>query len=225
MGSFLTGRNIKHIHYVVDSRPNGNDFLNIDNSGNTTTAGTPQMAPNFWESLFKYGKDLVIATVEKLSKMAHVHVIMVRGNHDFSSVFTMGEVLVERFRDDPNVTVVNNLGRTYHRFGKCLIGYDHGNRIKKQDAYKAISLDRPIDFGETKYRAFHLGHLHKNSKKKVFDLEGKDEFNGVEVEICPSLCATDRWHSDNLYIGNIRRSKCFVWHKEHGLITEVYFNL
>jgi hypothetical protein len=105
---------------------------------------------------------------------------------------------------------------------------NHPNRkdlIKKSDIFKTMTLDEPELFARCKYKAFQVGHLHKNKINKVIDLEFKDEIHGIDVEICPSLSPVDQWHHENLYIGNIRRSKGFVRHKEHGLIKELYYNL
>lgn len=206
--------------------PTGNDLLNIDSNANTTTKGTPQMTGDFWASVFRYGKETVIAVIEKLSKIAPVYVYFIPGNHDRNSTFGLGEAVAAYFAGNPNVFVTNNIvKRCYHSFGANLIGYAHGDGLKAKEVYKAMSLDEPQRFGAAKFKSFHLGHLHQNKINKVIDLEFKSEVNGIDVEICPSLSPVDEWHYHNLYIGNLRRSKCFLRHKERGLVGEFYFNL
>lgn len=210
-------------HFLL---PTGNDLLNIDNSDSTTTRGTPQMSGTFWESMFRYSKELVVAAAEKLSAIAPVKIIMVRGNHDKNSVFSLGEVLSAYFSENPNVEVVNELvKRCYHEFGNCMIGYTHGQGLTFKDAGRAPSIDEAAMFGRTKYRAMHLGHLHIRKMKKFSEVDMLEEIGGVDVEICPSLSPVDRWHHENLYLGNIRRTKMFVWHRGHGLISEHYWSI
>lgn len=221
---FLARTNPKQIAEFV--LPTGNDLINIDSSHNTTTRGTPQMGANFWHQVFRHSKETVIASIEKLSKIAPVYAYFIKGNHDKDSVFTLGEAVEAYFRKIPNVFIKNEpIKRNYHEFGANAIGFAHGDKIKKTDIYKTMSLDEPELFARCKYRSFQVGHLHKNKLNKVIDLEFKDEMSGIDVEICPSLSPVDQWHHENLFIGNIRRSKGFVRHKEHGLIKELYYNL
>lgn len=221
---FLSQINLKDVSEFV--LPTGNDLLNIDSSLNTTTKGTPQMTGDFWASVFRYSKETVIAVIEKLAKIAPVYAYFIPGNHDFNSVFSLGEAVHAYFQSNPNVVVTNNvIKRHYHVFGKNLTGYAHGNGMKPRDAYNAMTQDEPTKFGAAKFRKFRLGHLHQNKINKIVDLAYKEEVNGVDVEICPSLAPVDEWHYQNVYIGNLRRSKCFVAHKELGVIKEIYFNL
>ena len=138
----------------------------------------------------------------------------------------MGETLEARFSNNPNVEINNtpNQPRKYHRWGNCLVGWTHGDSGKVASLFNAMSVDNPIDFGETKFRAMHIGHLHKK-KKTEFSLVRNDEEFGLDVEVCPALSPTDVWHNNNLFIGNLRRCKTFMWHKYEGLIDEHYFNL
>ena len=102
-------------HFIL---PLGNDYLNIDSTANTTTAGTPQMTNEFWFNIFKFGKELAIMAIETLNSIAPVFVYMVNGNHDNDSVFTLGEVLDSYFQNDDNVSIVNDMLRhPGHVFG------------------------------------------------------------------------------------------------------------
>lgn len=207
--------------------PTGNDFLNIDSSHNATHKGTPQMAPEFWGTMFRYAKEMTIAQIEYLSTIAPVEVVFVPGNHDKDSIFSLGEAISAYFQGtgNPNVKIINKVvKRVYVEFGECAIGYTHGDGIKAKDIHKCFTLDRP-DLAHKKFKALHIGHLHKNKKTGLVQLDYKDENGGIEIEVCPSLSPTDRWHYQNLYIGNLRRSKSFIWDKEKGLESEVYFNL
>ena len=204
-------------HFIL---PLGNDYLNIDSTANTTTAGTPQMTNEFWFNIFKFGKEL-----ETLSAVAPVFVYMVNGNHDNDSVFTLGEVLSAYFLEDDNVTITNDMLRhPGHVFGENLIMYHHGNKIKMANFHK-FALLHFAEYAACKHKAVHLGHFHVNRKTEIYDLKRKNEDAGIEIEICPSLSPVDKWHRDNLYVGNIRRSKSFVYDKDKGLVQEIYYNI
>jgi len=206
--------------------PVGDDLININSTANSTVKGTPQMTGQFFQTIFTYTHVLVSKVIASLSIMAPVFVYMVPGNHDADAVFHLGEVLEARFKGNKNVTIDSRpIVRKYHRYGKNLIGFSHGEKIKPTEVFNAMSVDVPGLFAESKYRFFRLGHLHKNQKRKKFDLTVKDEFHGVDVEICPSLSPTDLWHYQHLYAGNMRRSKSFVYDKNHGLVQEIYYNM
>lgn len=206
--------------------PVGNDLLNVDNSSNQTRRGTPQMAGDFWHNVFRFGKQLVIASIEKLSLVAPVKVYMVKGNHDEDSVFSLGEVIQAYFENNPNVDVTNHpVKRNYHRFGANMLGMAHGHEFNMAKAMQTMVTDEPLMFGETTFRCFHLGHLHQNKITKVMNISMKEEHFGVDVEICPSMSPTDAWHYQNAYIGNIRRTKAFLRHFSEGLIQEIYYNV
>lgn len=206
--------------------PIGNDYLNVDNSSNQTRRGTPQMAGDFWQQVFRFGKNLQIAVIERLAVIAPVKVYVVPGNHDEDSAFAMGEVLDAYFSAHPNVTVDNTpIKRKYHEFGANMLGMSHGHEFKMSKAMQTMATDEPLMFGRTKFRSFHFGHLHQSRINKVIDLAYKEEHFGIDVEICPSLSPTDEYHYKNAYIGNLRRCKCFVRHRDAGLEREIYYNL
>lgn len=206
--------------------PIGNDYLNVDNSSNQTRKGTPQMAGEFWQQVFRFGKNLQIAVIERLASIAPVKVYVVPGNHDEDSAFAMGEVLDAYFSGHPNVAVDNTpIKRKYHEFGANMLGMSHGHEFKMTKAMQTMATDEPLMFGRTKFRSFHFGHLHQSRINKVIDLAYKEEHFGIDVEICPSLSPTDFWHYQNAYIGNLRRCKCFVRHRDTGLEREIYYNL
>lgn len=207
--------------------PTGNDLLNINSDTNTTKRGTPQMTGEFFQRLFTFTRKMVSHTIDTLvSQVAPVHVKMIPGNHDEDAVFHLGDALLARYESQPHIHIDNELiRRKWHRFGQNLIGWDHGHNFRFNEAYKAVSQDCPRDFGETKYRYFRLGHLHKNMRSETWQGKTLDEINGVEVEICPALTPTDAWHYKNLYIGNIRRAKSFFYDEQYGKVQEVYYNL
>lgn len=211
-------------HFIL---PTGNDFYNINSDDNSTKAGTPQMTGQFFQNLFKYGRLMVESTIQGLYEIAPVHAYFVPGNHDRDAVFSLGDSIEGRFANIDDVIVENQaIKRMYHQWGKeLLIGFDHGDRIREKNWSQVMMVDRPQQYAEAARRYMRFGHYHKNQKKKILDYTIKDEHYGVDVEICPSLSPTDKWHYQNLYVGNIRRSKSFIHERGKGLVQEIYYNL
>jgi len=203
--------------------PTGNDLLHINSDQNTTKKGTQMHTGDMFGRLFVRTRETICAIVDEMQEKAPVEIVMVPGNHDADAVFSLGDSLSVRYENSTRVSVNNDpIRRKYVRFGKSLIGYDHGDKAKVSDLFHAPGQDRPLDFGETEYRYMHIGHLHKNA---VYPKFWKEEKFGVEVEICPSLSPIDQWHYEKLFVGNVRRTKAFVYDRDKGKISEHYFNL
>lgn len=219
--SEIKGNSIDQIVFPI-----GNDFFNIDTPGYTTTKGTPQMSGELWQKIYTAGCHTKVAAIQALAQVAPVHIYCVPGNHDWMLGFTMGEYLQASFRDSKWIRIDNTPERRkYHEFGSVLTGYTHGDKIKPSNLHHTMSVDVPDLFGKAKYRHFKVGHLHKNAEKQVLKLDIQNEFNGVSIFWCPSLCPADVWHYQNLFVGNERRSKTFIYHKTDGLEKVIYYNL
>jgi hypothetical protein len=65
----------------------------------------------------------------------------------------------------------------------------------------------------TDYRFVKTGHYHKKMQFTRIDI---DENYGVQVQICPTLCAADAWHNENGFIANMRRSEAYMYDFERG---------
>jgi len=214
-------------HFVFEC---GDDFYHIDGVNNTTTRGTNMPTAEHWEKLFVHGHELATHNIDKLSRIAPVEVFMIPGNHDYQSVVSLGEVLKMRYRNNPNVTIHNSFtSRKYHLFGDVLLGFLHGDGIKENTINTLPMIDVPDLVGKSKYRYIHLGHWHKNKLKTIKGIDTvyseRDEPDGFEVEWCPSLSPTDKWHYNKAFTGKIRRAKAFVFHPKKGKIMDLYYNL
>ncbi|WP_277680348.1 SANT/Myb-like DNA-binding domain-containing protein [Gracilibacillus dipsosauri] len=186
------------------------DFFNIDNLTKTTTAGTPQDVSQRFADMYKQGKRMLIQAIDLLVQVAPVETIQVGANHDRLTSYTLSEVLAAWFRNNKNVTIdTDPLSRKYRRFGKCLIGFSHGDKEKKRLG-KVMPIEARKDWGETLYAEIHAGHLH--SEKAV------NEENGVIVRYLSSPSGTDNWHYESGYVGAIPKAQSFIWDKELGLM-------
>lgn len=203
--SRLQGVNIEKIIFPI-----GNDFFHYDAVTSTTTGGTPQDTDVKHQTLFKNGVLLLIDGITKLSKelKAPIEVFCIQGNHDFLSSYHALMSLWCYFHNNENVYV--NLGtspRKYVQFGKCLLGFAHGNKEKKR-IEKIMQVEASEMWGNTVYREFHLGHLHS---------EQVTEDGGIIIRNLSSVTGTDAWHHNSGYVGAIRKCICFLWDKENGL--------
>lgn len=185
------------------------DFFNVDGMGNTTTAGTPQDVTMRYTDMYKKGMEMLVKGIEMISEIAPVETIQVGANHDKLTSYTMSEVLYAWFRNDENVTIDNDpISRKYRKFGKCLIGFSHGNNEKKRLG-KIMPVEARKEWGETYYAEIHAGHLHSEQAIK--------EENGVIVRHLSSPSGTDNWHFDSGYVGAIPKAQSFIWDKDLGL--------
>ena len=190
------------------------DFFNVDGLTGTTTAGTPQSTNMRYSDMYKKGMKMLVEGIDIIKKVAPVETVQVGANHDRLTSYTMSEVLNAWFRDDENVTIDNDpLSRKYKRFGKCLIGFSHGDKEKRKLG-KLMPMEVREDWGETYYSEIHAGHLHSEQAVK--------EENGVIVRHLSSPSGTDNWHFESGWIGSIPKAQSFIWDKELGLTDIIH---
>jgi hypothetical protein len=195
----------------------GNDLLNADNLANTTTRGTPQDTDGRFQKAFSTTRKMLCDAVDRLRRVAPVHVLVVPGNHDFVSSFCLGDALECYFHQTPDVFVDNTpTSRKYVRFGTVLLGFTHGDKGKRGDFGLLMATERPEDFGATRHREWHTGHLHQTRV---------EEKHGVRVRISPSLVEADAWHSANHYVGNQMAAEAYVWSADEGLVLQATYTV
>lgn len=196
--------------------PLGHDFVHsdrqIDGKGGVTTRGTQQDVDTRRGKMVKTAIDLAIRLIEMARQVAPVDVVICPGNHDQETMPMLGEVLVAWFRNDPDVTIVNDPApRQYVRYGASLIGLTHGHDGKAADLPLIMATERP-DFGEATFKLWRCGHLHRRG-------ETISEHSGVRVCVAPSLAARDHWHALQGY-GHMRAMEAHVWHREYGPVGQ-----
>lgn len=206
--------------------PTGNDLLHVDGGLGQTTSGQKIADELFFLNLFKYAKEAVALSIRKLVEFAPVKVIFIPGNHDENAVLMLSEVIKAMFDGNGNVEVIcRGNGREYEQYGVNLIGWHHGKGNNPQKASNMMIADVPELFAKAKFRTVHVGHTHTSSKTNTVTLNTLKEEHGIIYEICPALCPTDRWHDQNLYIGNLRRCKIFQYDKLNGLEAEYTYSI
>lgn len=196
----------------------GSDFFHVDTLANTTTAGTHVDTDGRYAKMIEVGEMAVIRAVDRLADACrNVKVIWVPGNHDRLSSYHLARTIAAWFRNDDRVEVdYGPAVRKYFRYGVNLLGYTHGDKIKREKLPLIMATERKEDWAATTCREWHVGHAHTS---KSFETMACDEYAGVRVKVVPSLCGTDAWHSENGFIGNTRAAEAFVYERDHGLVA------
>jgi hypothetical protein len=195
--------------------PIGNDLLHYDTKQITTTSGTPQNTDGRFHKLFVETRRQQTWAIQACRAVAPVDVLVVPGNHDTLGAFCLGDSLSCFFHTAKDVRIENAPTlRKYYEWGAAMLLFTHGDKGKRPNYPLLMAREQPEMWARTFYREAHTGHLHQTQVQ---------EFHGVRVRILPSLCAADAWHSENMYVGNMRAAEAFVWNKSEGLIaTAVY---
>lgn len=197
----------------------GNDILHIDNVYNQTTAGTGQDVDGKWWEHFEIALMLYVKCIEMLRQVAPVDVLHSMSNHDYQSGFHLAHALKSWFRkaDDINfdISVAN---RKYYKYGKNLIGLEHGDGAKLEKLPLLMAQEQPLLWSETKYRYFYLHHIHHKVKHKWLDAK---DYIGVTVEYLRSPSGTDSWHSRKGFTGVPKAVEGFLHEKNSGQVARI----
>jgi len=193
--------------------PIGNDFFNVNNALDTTVAGIHQSEDDRWQKTFVRGRQLWVEIIERCLAIAPITVEIIPGNHDRERVFYLGDALECWFSKCDHVEVDNApTMRKYFEWGKCFIGFTHGNKEVKGSLINIMATEMPAEWARTKYREWHKGHLHAANAKAFQVL---DEERGVREWILPGLVAIDDWHSGKGYSA-LRESIAMLWNRDQG---------
>jgi hypothetical protein len=216
----LSRVNLKHVSKIL--LPIGNDIIQVDNSGNTTTAGTRVDTDGRYFKIIRAVKELLIETVIELSSIAPVDVVVVPGNHDTESSFLIGEILDAYFSKATNVNVYNEASlRKYYQFGKVGMLFTHGDKEKHANLGMIFAAENPKLWADTSYRFIKLGHLHHNRK---IDYLNTQEYQGFQIQVLPSLSGSDSWHKQKGFI-SLKQAKSFLYHPETGVVAEYTYTV
>lgn len=200
--------------------PIGNDLFNIDNINKTTTNFTPQDNDTRFHKMVKIVKNLLIETIDFLSTVAPVDVVMVVGNHDTTVTFLLGEILDAYYNSNPNISIDNTTTlRKYYRFGVSSFLMTHGDREKQADLGMIFAAENPKLWADTEQRFIQIGHYHHNKKINYLSM---NEFQGFQVQILPSLSPNDAWHTGKGYSA-LRQAKAFLFDESEGLVGELTY--
>lgn len=202
--------------------PIGNDLIHIDNMKATTFNDTPVETDTRFHKLVKTARRILIEIIDELSLIAPVDVVVVVGNHDTTVTWMLGEVLDAWYANNPNVQVNNAPKlRKYYKFGKNGFQLTHGDIEKHMDLGMIFATEQPKLWSDTEFRFCQLGHFHKQKKINYISM---DSHQGFQIQILPSLSATDRWHANKGFLG-LKQAKAFLYHPTEGQIAEYTYTI
>ena len=198
------------------------DILACDNNNHSTTKGTLQDIDGKPYEAFDAAARLLIKVIKKLEEVApEVNVISVTGNHDNLSGYYLAKTLEAYFNDDSRVTFdITPNPRKAIRYGDVLLGYSHGD-MKTNNMLTWLQNDYAHDWGLSKFREIHTGHLHHLSTVKF---QAEEDIGGVIIRYLPRISSNSAWEANEGYSNNtLRTIQSFVWDENTGL-KEIWYN-
>jgi hypothetical protein len=203
--------------------PFGNDFVHSDTVFHTTTAGTGQPEAIAWHAVYDRAESIAIEMVNRLRKVAkHLYVYEVPGNHSRMADFTLARLLRAHFRNDKNIHVdASSSPYKFHRFGKTLIGYEHGHSVSPIRLAALMANECKKDWAETEYREFHLGDQHRKGSSNPAAFEEQ----GVSIEYIPGLTAPNEWHRLKGFNHQKRGAMAWVYDFHTGPVARFQHNI
>lgn len=203
--------------------PIGNDFLHYDNINLTTTAGTHQDVDGRWQKMWVMSRKVILESISMITEIAPVEVVRIASNHDLQTMFYMGDLLEAYYENNKNVTIDNTPRyRKYKKYGKCGIGYTHGNEEKHTDLPLILMRETQKEWSDVEFIEIHVGHYHK---KKQINFLSTDERNGITLRFMRALSGTDAWHDKKGYVKSLKGCESFTWDKEFGMINNTIINI
>lgn len=191
------------------------DFLHAENDDNRTKSGHSLDVDTRHSKIIEVAFNLMISLIEKaLTKHKYVKFLSISGNHSENSSHYLKAVVKAYFRNEPRIQVIEDSRlHQYYKFGKVLLGYHHGHSTKSSTKLVECMLEDNLPIiSETKYRYWHIGHLHSNNKF----LAKEDAFCSIEIH--KNLPPRDAWAAGAGFRGNIGQVKSITYHKDYGEI-------
>ena len=191
------------------------DFLHAENDDNRTKSGHSLDVDTRHSKIIEVAFNLMISLIEKaLTKHKYVKFLSISGNHSENSSHYLKAVIKAYFRNEPRVQVIEDSRlHQYYQFGKVLLGYHHGHSTRGSTKLVECMLEDNLPIiSDTKYRYWHIGHLHSNNKF----LAKEDAFCSIEIH--KNLPPRDAWAAGAGFRGNIGQVKSITYHKDFGEI-------
>lgn len=207
----VKGRNVAKILFLL-----GNDLLHVDNSNNTTFAGTPQSVDGRLAKLVETVEMAVINAIETAAAVAPVDVQLIPGNHDTTTSYHVARTVKAWFRHDKRVEVeCGPSPRKYVRWGTNLIGLCHGDAIKTESLPNIMATEKPDLWAATTCREWILGHMHRS---RSWTTQPIDTYEGTTVRVLRALTKQCAWHHKRGFVGGQSAAEVYFYGKERGYI-------
>lgn len=186
----------------------GDFWHSQDDLKRTPKSGHPLDGDGRFAKVAKVGLRLFRTLIDTaLTKHEHVTVRSLPGNHDPSSAMWITESLEGWYSREPRVTIEpSDNPYQFDTFGKCLLGWAHGDGAKLETLGEIMSTDVPEQWGASAFRFWNTGHIHHLQTK---------ELRGCVVTTHRTLAGKDAWHHHSGYRSG-RSLMSIAYHREWG---------
>jgi hypothetical protein len=187
----------------------GDFFHAQDDNRRTPKSGNPLDVDGRSGKVGRVGLQIVSTIIDAaLTKHDHVKFRSLPGNHDPHSSFWITEVMRERYRNEPRVTIEDSFNPyQFDVFGANLLGWAHGDGAKIEALSEIMSVDAAEFWAAEQFRFWHTGHVHHLTER---------ELRGCVVYTHRTLAGRDAWHHHSGYRSG-RSLKSMTYHKRFGL--------
>ena len=194
------------------------DFFHSDSMDNVTRrSGNSLDVDTRWPRVLEIGvnaiKQCIFSALEKHERVIVKNCI---GNHDDHTSIALSMILRAYFEREPRASIDTSPSIFWrYRFGKVLIAATHGHTIKPNQLGEIMASEWPEDWGRSRYRYFHTGHIHTQNMM---------ELRGCVWESHRTLAPRDAWHASHAYKAG-RDIKWIHYHHEYGEIARATFSV
>ncbi len=192
----------------------GSDWFHVDNDLGQTTRGTPQDMCGSPAEILITGCKLAREHIDLLRQVGPVEVVFMTGNHDRHSALALMLYLEAAYENVPDVTVnLDPSTRHYTTYGNTLLGFSHGDTVRKEKLPTLMSKEQRVLWGQTESHIWFTGHLHH---QVLYEMDG-----GLVIQL-PSLAGHDRYHARQGYTTAKAGLAAHIIDKELGLIGSMF---
>jgi hypothetical protein len=212
----------KAFDYLVDSSPpaavgivnNLGDWQHYDSLNSVTPLhGNLLDSDSRFSKMVKVSIRILRYIIDKaLTKHGCVIVAMNEGNHDLASAVWLRHLFSLLYENEPRVTVIDNeTPYSVYCHGLNFIGFHHGHLAKKEALPLLFAATYPKEWGSTKFRVVHTGHMHHTDEK---------EYAGMTVKQHRTIAAPDAHSARGGYVSG-REIEAITYHAQYGQVSTV----
>ena len=192
----------------------GSDWFHVDNDLGTTTRGTPQDMCGSPAEILITGCKLAREHIDLLRQVCPVEVVFMAGNHDRYSAIALMLYLEAAYEGIDDVKInLDPSTRHYTQYGNTLLGFNHGDTVRKEKLPTLMSKEQRVLWGQTESHIWFTGHLHH---QVLHEMDG-----GLVIQL-PSLAGHDRYHARSGYTTAKAGLAAHIIDEELGLIGSMF---
>ena len=187
------------------------DFLHTDGMKAMTPASGHMLdADSRYQKIVEVAVRVLRRLINQaLQKHELVHVLMADANHDPVGGVWLRTLFAALYEAEPRITVDTSPSPfNAYLHGQTLLGFHHGHTVKKESLPLIFAAKFPTEWGVSKYRYAHTGHLHHVDEK---------EHAGMIVIQHPTLAAPDAYAARNGWFSQ-RTATSITYHKTFGQV-------